>query len=268
LADTYALMSTWHMGNPGDLMPKARAAAMKALQLNQNLSDGHAALALVAEGYDYDWNTAEKEFRRAIELNPNNSTAHEWYGEGLSWQGRFEEALAESDRARELDPVSLIVASDRGAVLFRARQYERAIDQYRAVLEMDPRFIHVFDYLLFSYLRAGRFNDALDEINKYIRPVAPAWASGDEAIVYGQWGRSQEMKRALAKFAEYPAKAQDSWLLRLRVWVNTGQNDKAISFLQNLLASRSHVIPTLKTEPFYDPLRTDSRFQHLVQSRN
>lgn len=98
-----------------------------------------------------------------------------------------------------------------------------------AVLEMDPRFIHTFDYLLFAYIRSGRFSDAFDEINKYIRPIAPCWAAADEAIVYSQWGRSQEMKRALAKFAKYPTKMQDIGYLRLRVWANTGQNGKAQS---------------------------------------
>jgi TolB-like protein/DNA-binding winged helix-turn-helix (wHTH) protein len=264
LANTYALMSTWLEGKPDDLMPKAHAAAIKALQLDEKLPEAHVALALVAESYEYDWTTAEREFRRAIELDPNYSTAHQWYGEGLSWQGRFAEALAESDRARRLDPVSLIVASDRGAVLFRAREYDRAIAQYRAVLEMDPRFIHAFDYLLFSYIRSGRFPEALNEINTYVRPFASDWATGDEAIVYGQWGRIEEMKRALAKFEGYPATIQDNWYLRLKVCANTGQTDEAVSALQNLLALRSHVIPTLKTDPFYDPLRTDPRFQELL----
>ncbi len=265
LANTYALMSTWLEGKPDDLMPKARAAALKALQLDESLPEAHVALALVAESYEYDWPTAEKEYRRAIELDPNYSTAHQWYGEGLSWQGRFAEALAESDRARELDPVSLIVASDRGAVLFRAREYDRAITQYRAVLEMDPHFIHAFDYLLFSYIRSGRFPEGLDEIDKYVRPFDPQWAAGDEAMVYGQWGRRQEMKRALAKFEGFPVAVEDNWYLRLKVCANTGQTDEAISTLQNLLASHSHVIPTLNTDPFYDPLRTDPRFEALLR---
>jgi TolB-like protein/DNA-binding winged helix-turn-helix (wHTH) protein/Tfp pilus assembly protein PilF len=265
LANTYALMSTWLEGKPDDLMPKARAAALKALQLDEKLPEAHVALALVGESYDYDWTTAEKEFRRAIELDPNYSTAHQWYGEGLSWQGRFAEALAESDRARQIDPVSLIVASDRGAVLFRARQYDRAIAQYRAVVEMDPRFIQAFDYLLFSYVRCGRFPEALDEINKYIRPFDPVWATGDEAIVYAQWGRSEEMKRALAKFEAHPATLQHNWYLRLKVSANTGHIDEAVSELQDLLALRSHVIPTLDTDPFYDALRADPRFDALLR---
>ena len=149
-------------------------------------------------------------------------------------------------------------------MLFRAREYDRAIAQYRAVLEMDPRFIHAFDYLLFSYIRSGRFPEALNEINTYVRPFASDWATGDEAIVYGQWGRIEEMKRALAKFEGYPATIQDNWYLRLKVCANTGQTDEAVSALQNLLALRSHVIPTLKTDPFYDPLRTDPRFQELL----
>lgn len=117
LADTFGLMSTWYMVPQGEFMPKARAAALKALELDETLAEAHTSLALIAENYDYDWRTAEKEFRRAIQLNPDYPTAHQWYAECLAWQGRFDEAFAESERARRLDPMSLIIASDYTKIL-------------------------------------------------------------------------------------------------------------------------------------------------------
>ena len=119
-------------------MPKARAAALKALQLDDTLAEAHSSLALIAENYDYDWQTAEKEFKRAIQLDPGYATAHQWYAEYLSWMGRFEEALVESEKARQLDPLSMIIAADHANILYYARQYDRALAQSRAVLDMDP----------------------------------------------------------------------------------------------------------------------------------
>src|SRR5437879_8876885 len=119
-------------------MPKARAAALKALQLDDRLAEAHTSLALITENYDWDWQTAEKEYRQAIELDPNYATAHHWYAEHLMWLGHFDEALRESERARQLDPLSLIIAADNGASMLYSRQYDRAIEKLRSVLAIDP----------------------------------------------------------------------------------------------------------------------------------
>ncbi len=138
LADAFALMSTWYVGPQNELMPKARTAALRALELDESLAEAHASLALIKENYDYDWSGAEKEFRWAIQLDPQYATAHQWYAESLSWQGRFEEAFAESERARQLDPLSLIIASDYAAILYYSRQYDSALKQCRSELEPGP----------------------------------------------------------------------------------------------------------------------------------
>jgi tetratricopeptide (TPR) repeat protein len=109
-------------------------------ETDETLPEAHTALALIVQNYDWDWKTAEKEFRRAIDLNPSYATAHHWYAEHLMWRGRFDEAFQESERARQLDPLSLIIAADNGAILYFSRQYDRAIEKFRSVLEMDPKF--------------------------------------------------------------------------------------------------------------------------------
>jgi tetratricopeptide (TPR) repeat protein len=140
LADSYALMSSYGFASPNDLMPKARAAALRSMQIDDGLAEAHTSLALITENFDWDWQTAEREFRRAIQLDPNYATAHQWYAECLSFQGSFDEALRESERARQLDPLSLIISTDDGAILYYSRQYDRAIEHFRAVLAMEPSF--------------------------------------------------------------------------------------------------------------------------------
>jgi tetratricopeptide (TPR) repeat protein len=143
LANSYALMPGYTLALAAEYMPKAREAVVRALQIDDNLPEAHVALALILDNYDWDWNTSEKEYRRAIELNPNYATAHQWCAEFLAWRGRYDEALRESESARRLDPLSLIIATDRGAILYFSRQYDRAIEQFQSVREMDPSFAGV-----------------------------------------------------------------------------------------------------------------------------
>ena len=162
----------------GPFMPKARAAAQRAVELDDNLAEAHTALALIVQNYDYDWQTSENEFRRAIELNPNYATAHHWNAEHLTWLGRFDEALRESERARQLDPLSLIIRADNGATLYYARQYDQAIAQFSAVREMDPNFPRA-GLIRFAYEQKGLFVNALDEIEKWRRAYGDQpWSCG------------------------------------------------------------------------------------------
>ena len=146
-------------------MPTARAAALRALQLDDSLAEAHASLALIKENYDYDWPGAENEFRRAIQLDPQYATAHQWYAEFLSWQGRFDEAMAESERARQLDPLSLIIAADHATILYYSRQYDSAVKQSQSVFELDPNFGHARNAMIPSFLQLGRYDQAVDLIN-------------------------------------------------------------------------------------------------------
>src|SRR5262249_13673124 len=147
---------------------KARAAARRALDLDENLAEAHTAYALIVQNCDWDWQTAEKEFQRAIELNPNYATAHHWYAEHLTWLGSFDDAFRESERARLLDPLSLIIAADKGATLYYSRQYDRAIAQLRAVRDMDPNFPRT-GVIRSAYEQKGQFSNALEEIEKWRR---------------------------------------------------------------------------------------------------
>jgi Tfp pilus assembly protein PilF len=163
LADSYVLMAGYSDAPPKEFMPKARAAALRAVELDDTLAEAHVSLAVIAQDYDWDWPTVEKEYRRAIELNPNYPTAHQWYAESLALQGRFDEAFVEIERARQLDPLSLIIGSDYAVILYFSRQYDRAIEQFRSVLDRESNFprAHMVAY---AYAQKGMYSEALHDI--------------------------------------------------------------------------------------------------------
>jgi TolB-like protein/DNA-binding winged helix-turn-helix (wHTH) protein len=265
LADTEGLMSTWYEGPPSELMPKGRAAALKALQLDDTLADAHTSLALIAENYDYDWQTAEKEFKRAIQLDPGYATAHQWYAECLAWQGRFEEALAESEKARQLDPLSIIIAADHATILYYDRQYDRAIAQARAVINMDPHAPRAGSVVIYSYVQQGKFADA----QKFVEQIGLApddpWHSVLEAIVFGKWGHAAEALEALRKAERFPWKPEQRVEALVVVYSAVGRNEQSIALLQQAVVNHSNAVTALKVDPIYDPLRSDPRFQAVMR---
>jgi Tfp pilus assembly protein PilF len=265
LADDFTLMSSWSLVRQEEFIPQARAAALTALQIDETLAEAHTSLALIAENYDYDWKTAEKEYRRAIQLDPSYATAHQWYAECLSFQGRFEEALAEGERARQLDPLSLIIAADYGAILYFSRQYDRAIEQFRAVREMEANFPRA-NMIVFAYVEEGRFTDALADIETRRRASDTATSSAEQAYVYGRWGQPEQARRALAKFehlSRHPQWDPTSWLVL--DYAAMDRKDEAIALLQKGYSEHSNVVTTLKVEPNYDRLRGAPRFQELIR---
>jgi len=265
LADTYALMSGYSYGASISLMPQARAAAVKALQLDDKLAESHTSLALVTENYDYDWQTAEREFRRAIELNPNYATAHHWYAEYLMWLGRFDEALAESERARQLDPLSLIIAADRGAILYYAHQYDRAIEQLRAVLAVDPHFGRA-NVIYTIYLRQGRFSEALADSDKDLSHcAADPWVCGWLVYVYTRAGQPTQAQPYLRELERLDRTRPIRPEPLVAAHIALGHTDEALRYLEKEYSERNNYLTGLKVDPIYDPLRSDPRFQELLR---
>jgi TolB-like protein/DNA-binding winged helix-turn-helix (wHTH) protein/Tfp pilus assembly protein PilF len=264
LADTYALMSSWSFVPQTEAIPKARAAALRAMQLDDSLAEAHTSLALIAENYDYDWQTAEKEYRRAIQLDPQYATAHQWYAECLGFQGRFSEALEESELARQLDPLSLIIASDHAVILYYARQYDRAIGQFRAVLAMEPNFVRAH-MVVYPYVEKGMFPEALAETGR--------WRHGDgspvsevEAYVFGRWRKQEQAERAFAHWKQGSrGRPASTTLVALEAYIATGRNEDAIALIEKSYLEHSNLVTALKVEPALDPLRGDPRFQELLQ---
>src|ERR1700677_1663250 len=268
LADTFALMSTWYAGPQNELMPKARSAALRAIALDEGLAEAHASLALIRENYDYDWRGAEREFRRAIQLDPQYATAHQWYAEFLSWQGRFEDAYTESERARRLDPLSLIIASDYASILYNSRQYDKAAKQWGSVLELDPNFELARESMIPVYLQQGRYDDATEEVNRLAKRVQGPWTLAWEVAVYSRAGRVEKARRALRKLELTPG----SWPIRtptlLLAYSGMSEKERVIDLLQRAYSDHSNAVVEIKVDPMYDSIRNDSRFQELMRRLN
>jgi len=264
LADAYALISGYNLTPRTESMPRARAAALRALEIDDQLAEAHNSLALVAENYDWDWQTAEKEFRRAIQLDPNYATAHQWYAEYLAYQGRFNEALSESERARQLDPLSLIIATDNAAILYYARQYDLAIEKCRAVLDMEPNFskAHLMSLV---YAQKGMYGDALADIEKWRRADDGPWVWGTLAYVYGRLGQRPRAQNELEKLEQFSRRRPMDPGPILMAHIGMGNREEAFTWFEKAYLAHSTMLTTLKVDPLYDPLRSDPRFQELMR---
>jgi TolB-like protein/DNA-binding winged helix-turn-helix (wHTH) protein/Flp pilus assembly protein TadD len=265
LADAWCLMGSYSYVPPDEAAPKARAAALRALEIDPQLAAAHTALAFINEFYDWDWATAGERFRRAIELSPNDVTAHHWYAEYLAFQGRFDEALAESDFARQLDPLSRIIVADRGAILYFARRYDDAIEMFRSVLAAEPNFPRAH-LIVYAYSQQGRFDAALNHIQYWERTEPSPWSHALTAYVYGRLGRAAEARQAAGEIES----ANSGWegdriLPRVTASIGMGLEDEAFAGLQRECENRSTMIVGLKVDPLFDPLRGDSRFEDLLR---
>ena len=264
LANCYALIGGYSARPQIEYMRKARAAALRALEIDEKLAEAHTALALIVQNYDWDWQTSEKEYRRAIELNPNYATSHHWYAEHLMWLGRFDEALRESERARQRDPLSLIIATDNGAILYSSRQYDRAIEKFRAVLEMDPNFQRA-SIVLYSYVEKGMFADALTLVGKDRHSYGEPWYWLSLAYVYGRSGQQGQARRALEEFEHVNRGQMVDPAVPVSAYAAVGDKDKAFAYLEKAYSEHSNIMTTLKVEPAFDSLRGDPRFQDLLR---
>jgi TolB-like protein/DNA-binding winged helix-turn-helix (wHTH) protein/Tfp pilus assembly protein PilF len=264
LANSYTLQTSYSLALPSKYMPKARAAALRAVKLDDSLPEAHVALAIIVENYDYDWDTAEKEYRRAIALNPNYATARQWYAEMLTWQGRFEEALKESEEARRLDPLSLIIATDQASLFYYSGQYDQAIEKYREVLELDPEFLRAHQ-IIDAYIEKGKYAEALADSENASKGLADSPGRlSKRSYTYCRAGQMERAKEDLAKLeAENLKQALDPSALVLPN-LCVGNKERALAMLEKAYAQHSNAMTRLKVDPAYEPLKNERRFQELL----
>jgi tetratricopeptide (TPR) repeat protein len=221
---------------------------------------------LIVQNQDWDWQTSEKEYRRAIELNPNYATAHHWYAEHLLWLGRFDEALNESERARQLDPLSLIIAADNGAILYYSRQYDRAIEQCRTVLRKDPNFGRAAGVIIYAYIERGMFAQALAQTESWHRLNGEGpWYWSWLAYIYGRSGQLERARRELEKLEKMSRHEQVGSATMLWAHLGVGDKEEALADLEKAYSGHFGILTMLKVEPGFDPLRSDPRFQDLLR---
>jgi TolB-like protein/Flp pilus assembly protein TadD len=265
LADTYALLGDWQYAvmTPKQAFPEAKAAALKALELDSTLGEAHNSLAFVLEGFDWDFDAADKEFRRAIELNPGYATAHHWYAWHLSLLGRFDEAIAEMKKAQNLDPLSLIINADLAELLVLAHHYGESIAQSRKTIEMDPNFALAHNQLAQAYLQEHMYEEAITELKKAVQ------LSGDSptcmanlARAYVASGKRSEAEKLLGDLKRRSNPAYSNAPEIAIIYVSLGDTDQAMTWLEKGYEERFN--PGVLLRPGFDPLRPDSRFQNLV----
>jgi DNA-binding winged helix-turn-helix (wHTH) protein/tetratricopeptide (TPR) repeat protein len=260
LADAYTLLA--NAGSPAhEIMPKAREAAQKAVSLDDNLAEAHAAYGNIIIYYDYDFVGAEREEQRAIELNPDYATAHHWYSELLMGLGRHEEALAEIRRALEIDPLSLILNRQYGASLLFARQYDAAVEQMKKTVDLDANFAVGHSTLSVAYRMRGDYAESVEELAKFQELTGGERTAAlmRESFAEGGW---QEFLRAMtderrpASLTPYNVATFHSAL---------GEKDKAFAELNKAYQNREGILGLLKVDPRFDSLHDDPRFQDLAR---
>src|SRR3989475_1527014 len=268
LADTYDLLGAADAGgtvSPNEALPKAKAAALKAIELDASLAEPHVSLAHPRYYYDRDWAGAEREFKRAIELNPNYPQAHHWYAIYLLWSGRTNEGLAEIRRAQELDPLSLPINMTVGWLLCDGNRADEGIDQLRKTLEMDPAFIVAHHRLGFCYERKGMYDRAIAESQKIFDLGAKSLGTAGLGQAYAMAGKRNEAQKALAELQELSKQRFVSPGLFALIYAALGDKDQAFVWLEKSVEQHDLMTGRLKVDQRFDPLRSDPRFAEMVK---
>lgn len=264
LADCYNLLYDYDLLSPREAITAAKAAALKALELDPALADGYASLGFARARYELDWIGAEQEFRRAITLNPNYAIAHHWYALLLAMMGRFNEAQSEIARAQSLDPLSLIINANIGWLYYFARQYDPALEQLQKTLEMEPSFLSTHVKIGWVYEQKRMYPEAVAEFQKALA------LAGDEVNVMALFGNAYALQGEKAKarkiINELIGQSKNRYVSPYWIaiiYASLGEKDQAFKWLENAFQERSGGVVWLKVEPKLDPLRSDPRFKSL-----
>jgi len=266
LADSYLALSTYHF-TPREIKPKAKAAAVKALQLDETLAEAHTALGAVSLTYDWDWPTAEKELKKAIELNPSSANAHHWYAHYFSAMGRHDDAIAEIQRAHRLDPLSLDINADEVLILFMARKYDQAIAQGHKAIDLDPDFYLPHFFLALPLAQKGESAEAIRELERARQlddsPMILAVLGG----VYAFAGEKIQARSVLNQLMQIP-KQHYVYICSYEIAIiclGLGEKDRAFDYFQKGYRDRSDCMIWLKADPRLDGLRSGPSYLDLLR---
>jgi len=266
MADAYALLGYRGELPSNEALSRGKAAARKAVELDDSLAEAHASLAFIAETLEWDWPTAEQEYKRALELNPGYAAGHNWYAGYLMYLGRFEEGIAEAKRARELDPLSLAINNALGGRLLLAGRENEAVEQIQKTLEMDPNFAPAHNQLGWAYLRQGKNEEAVAEFQK---GVALSGSDPNESIdlgyAYAVMGKRDQAKKILATLKRKRERSFVSPAGLAIVAGALGDKDEAFGWLNKAYELRDPQLTYLKVGPRFTPLRSDPRYQDLLR---
>jgi tetratricopeptide (TPR) repeat protein len=262
LADSYHLLPELSSVPVGEAFPKARTAALKALEIDDSVGEAHSALANIKEDYDWDWKGAEVEYKRAIELSPGDEVAHASYSNLLLELGRFPEALAEAKIAQSLDPLSVFANDNLAAMFYYAGESDRAVEQCRKTLELDPRSHQAHRHLAEVYMQRQMYAEAVSELKAAMDLSPPNFeALAELGYVYGISGMKNEARAVLGRIKS--TRNVSAYRLAI-VYAGLGENDNALKSLKEAVDSRAPGIVHLKVAPFFSQIRSQNQFQKLL----
>ena len=267
LADDYVVLGELSFLPADQAFERARNAATKAIELDENLAEPHIALAAVRRDYDWDWNGAELEYLKGIELNPDYATAHQWYSEYLSVMGRHEEAIKEINVALELDPLSPIIFSIAGSMTYYyARRYDQALNQCLKAFEIDSNFVYGHYATALVYIMLERYDDATNEAKKAVNLSGGDYSyKGTLAWAYALSGDVRESDLILQELIER-AETSSMWNDEIaKIYLALGMKDQAMDWLEKGLTNRNIYMIHLNVQPTYDDLREEPRFTELLR---
>ena len=266
LADAYQMLGGYNALAPNDGFPKAKAAAMQALKLDEGLAEAHTALGVVKFLHDWDWPGAEREYKRAIGINQSYSDAHLMYGFYLAAMERFDEAHVEMRRAQELDPLSLAKIIGMGEILNQQRRPDQAIEQYRKALEMDPNSGLAHWGIGNVYVQKAMYEEAISE---YQKAIPLSGDSPDElaslGYAYALSGKKREAQSVIEELKERSKRRYISPTIIAFIYGGMGKKDEAFEWLEKSYNGRDFILVLLRVDPTFDPLRSDARFADLMR---
>ena len=266
LAESYVLFPNYSVALPMECMPKAKAAAVRAIEIDDSLAEAHAALGIYLSIFSWNQPAAEREFRRAIELNPNYPTAHQQFANYcLAATGRFDESIAEGRRAEELDPLSPVISMDVGTNLTRARRFDEAIAQFNRTLALDPNFYAARFSLATAYHAKGQYGEAIAEFRKSLALNDDPWVKALLARSLAKSGKRDEAYKLLGELQSESARRYVPSSGVAVVFAALGEKDKAIVWLGKDVTERSPRAPMFSANPVFDDLRDDPRFKDLLR---
>jgi TolB-like protein/Tfp pilus assembly protein PilF len=276
LADSYALLCDIGAVPPIEDMPKAKAAAQKAVDIDPTLAEGYTSRAFVKLAFDWDWYGAEADFQKALELNPRYPTAHQWYASFLVQMGHFDRARQEIEYAQQLDPLSPIISSNAGFYSYFQHRYDEAIQQYQKTLEIDPQFWVAHHYLGLAYAKKGMHREAIEELRLLLGspgsgPLREGSVEEDPEVaaslgyVYANAGQAEPAQAILERLKKLAQQRYVSPLYMAIIATGLKNNDTAIEYLSSAFNNRHPGLVLIRVDPLFDDLRSDERFKELVK---
>ena len=268
LAETYVLFSSYDVAPATDSMPQAKAAALRALALDDSLAEAHTALGFYLSNYEWDREGSEKEYRRAIELKPNYATAHHWLGADLVYVKRFDDSLVELRRGEELDPLSPIIGTNLGDTLVFARRYDEAIAQYKRTLVGNPNFAYAHRALGWAYGSKGMYPAAIAETRTSIELNNASSAKGFLGLWLGKSGKRDEAMKLLVELKQESTRGYVQSYDFALIYIGLGDKAEALNYLEKHMSSRAETANTYGVAPELDDLRSEPRFKEMLKRMN